>query len=562
MNFLLKNLELELDERHLLIGEKLLEDGKVTKLYENEPHLWIAEVDGLEVEMQISPSRVKACSCECKIFEQERMCGHVAAGLLRLRRQISELVRTPKQDTNKKTFSYQKLTVNAILDSVTEDELAAFVRNFARTNKQFSLALRTKFAAKVPLADNREKFGLLLDSAIQSYRKQNDRISRPGVVQLKKLLQELLGQAEDAVALAHFGEAWAMLGAIISRFSPILKKLDSDDSSLQDQLDKAFKMILDLVKLPIPQDLREEIGQFCETEFSRPAYRLNGFSGHLLEIWIHLTKADDEASQILQTIENELGKPLSNTAYRSQLILAKLQILERPSLAREMEKFTLDCLSDPAKMLQIVDAVEPTGNLMRIKDLMEKGQRLVEDASVKARLEALLLHLAEVEGKADVIAKMARQKFLDTRDFAFYDQCKATHSGDWEQFVKHLLADLVARYDFRQNFPTIATILGREAKLDELLGLLEEQQSLDFLMRFDHFLLKTKPVELRKLYEKLLKNYLSNHLGMVASKRLRSIFEHLHRQGAENLVGALLLAIQKAFPKRQFYLEEEAGFRI
>ncbi len=556
LNFLLKNLEHELSDQHLVVGEKLWEEGKVTKLFENEHHLWIASVDGFEVEMQISPSKVKACSCECDVFERERMCGHVAAGLLNLRRKLSETVREPRQDQRTKTFSHQKLTVNAILDSVTQDELGAFVRNFARTNKQFSLALRAKFAAKVTLADNREKFGLLLDAAIQTYRKANDRISAVGVRQLQKMLEELLGQADDATALEHFGEAWAILAAIIGRFSPIMKKLEGDDPALRDQLQMAFGKIAHLVSLPIPPDLQEDISQFCEAEFSRPSYRLNGFSGQLLETWAAISKDDEAARQVLQAIDHELEKAILEANYRSQLHLVKLDLLEMPGLKPESKAFTLECLSAPQKLMQVVDAVEPSGDFRRIKPLVEKGHRLINDLKIKSKLEAIQLQIAQAEGQADVITVISRQKFLETQDFEFYNKCQENHKGNWESFVKSLLADLVRRYDYRHNFPTIAHILGREGKLDELLGLLDEQQSLDLLGQFDHYLLKKKPEAVFNLYEKLLKHFLADHLGLKASKRLRAVLNHLHKQGAGALAEKLFTAIKSAFPKRRFYMEE------
>ena len=63
---------------------------KVTSLFQSERNIWVAKVDDFEVEMQISPSKVKACSCECNVFLNEKMCGHVAAGLLALRKKIAE----------------------------------------------------------------------------------------------------------------------------------------------------------------------------------------------------------------------------------------------------------------------------------------------------------------------------------------------------------------------------------------------------------------------------------------------------------------------------------------
>jgi hypothetical protein len=561
LNFLLKNLEHELSDRHLVVGEKLLEEGKVAKLYENEHHLWIAEVDSFEVEIQISPSRVKAFSCECGIFEKECCCGHVAATLLLLRRQLSEQVREPKNKGNR-AFQHQKLTTNTILDSITQDELAAFVRNYARSNKQFSIALRTKFAAKVPLADNVAKFDSLLESAIQTYRRANDRISATGAVQLKKLLEELLGQADDATALEHFAEAWAILSAVVARFSPILKKVETGEPLFNPLLAQAFQKQKELASHQIPPALRSDIRQFCEVEFNRPAYKLNGFSGKILETWILITKEKEELNQVLAAINRELARPLSDSLYRSQLMLAKWEILENANFKAEMEAFILEALAEPKILLQVVDAMETTGNFLRIKELVEKGHRLIPAPQIRERLQDVLFNIAQTEGRADLVTSIARQKFLETRDFEFYDQCKQHFKGDWELFVKLMLADLVARYDFRQQFPTIATILGREGKLTELLGLLEEQESLELLMQFDKFLLKPRPNDVKKLYSKMLKHYLVDHLGLVASKRLKAVLEHLNRRGADSIAEAVLVEVRQAYPQRRFYLEEEEGFQI
>ncbi|MBI5916534.1 MAG: hypothetical protein HY842_14245 [Bacteroidetes bacterium] len=557
MNFLLKNLEFELDDRYLLVGEKLLDDGKVSRLFENERHLWVASVDGFEVEMQISPSKVRAFSCECPVFLKEEMCGHVAAGLLLLRRKLSETKpENPKTKHSRKQLFYQKLTVNSVLDNVEPDDLTAFVRSFARSNQPFSLALRARFASKVPMPDEREKFGQLLDAAISSARKANDRISAAGATQLKNMLRELMGQADDAVALEHFAESWAILSAAVERVSPILRKLDGDDARLREAVREAFSKLTNLASLPIPPALQEEIRAYCLAEFGRPAYRLNGFSGPLLEIYLSLSTDTDMHRQLLQTIDNELVKPNLNPQYRSPLLVVKLKLLKKNDLEAEAEAFTLDCLAAPENLMNVVDAAEEHGLLTQIKPLAEKGLRLIADPAVKKRLEEILLQIAQQEGESEVVTAISRQKFLETKDFGFYEKCKAHFRGDWADFVQQLLHDLVGQPNYRLNIHAIATILGMEAKPVELLALIEAQNSLDFLLIYDRFLLKTHPVAVLGLYEKLVKNYLTDHLGRKASQRLRSIFNHLRKNGAEALADRLFESVRASFPKRIFYLEE------
>ena len=65
MLFPLKNIEAHVEDRFFIIGETLYEQGKVTDLSEAEKHLWLANVVGNEVEVQITPSKVRACTCEC-----------------------------------------------------------------------------------------------------------------------------------------------------------------------------------------------------------------------------------------------------------------------------------------------------------------------------------------------------------------------------------------------------------------------------------------------------------------------------------------------------------------
>lgn len=120
-----------MSENHLVIGEKILDANGVTSLFESERNLWIATVDGFEVEIQITPSKVRACSCECTIYQKENMCGHVAAGLFELRKKLTQ----KKIAANKKRKlqkTYGKLTTNSILEEVGVEELQAFVRHYAK----------------------------------------------------------------------------------------------------------------------------------------------------------------------------------------------------------------------------------------------------------------------------------------------------------------------------------------------------------------------------------------------------------------------------------------------
>ena len=200
------------------MGEKLLDDQKMTSLYESERNLWVAAIDGFEIEMQITPSRVKACSCECEVFIRGKMCGHIAAGLLALRKQISEN-KNELAGQRSKNKTYQKLTVNAILDQVGGDELSSFIRHYARGNRNFSIALKTRFAGSVAMFDNTEKYRQVISSVVKSSRNKNDRISAPGAKQILATAVDLLGQSTDSIALEHYIDCWSVLQVLVGKSS-------------------------------------------------------------------------------------------------------------------------------------------------------------------------------------------------------------------------------------------------------------------------------------------------------------------------------------------------------
>ena len=77
MNFFLQQIERHIDESLLIQGEDILAKDGILSLEEIESHLWafkvIEEGDAkFEVEIQITPSKIKAFTCDCDIFKAQK----------------------------------------------------------------------------------------------------------------------------------------------------------------------------------------------------------------------------------------------------------------------------------------------------------------------------------------------------------------------------------------------------------------------------------------------------------------------------------------------------------
>ena len=179
MNFLLQKLESHIDEGALIEGESLLEAGAANGLFELEKHLWLATVDGHEVELKVSPSKVLGGTCECERFAEEGMCEHLAALMMAVRRK-QQAHKQKREQEKKESQGPRKLTTGIVLDNVNLEELAEFVRDYAKANRNFAIALKARFASIVTEIGGNEKYMQLLESTIKAVRKLDRSISMRG----------------------------------------------------------------------------------------------------------------------------------------------------------------------------------------------------------------------------------------------------------------------------------------------------------------------------------------------------------------------------------------------
>lgn len=553
VSFLLKNIELNLDERFLLIGEKLLDAGNPTRLEESERNLWIAQVERYEVEIQITPSRVKACSCECESFQQDGMCGHIAASLLALRRKLSERQPVAKKKKTRLRY-YKKLTVTSVLENLNSEELSDFVLGYAKKHQAFSLALKARFAARVPMSDNNLKYGLVLDSAIRSSRKRGGAISLSGSKQIAQLASELLRQAGDALALEHFAECFDILKSILEKLPPVLNKCEDQGEALGAVLSETMENWRILSTSPLPPALRELLWKFFLHEIPRPVNSMHGLSELLLDLLSELANDKTKWVELLDFIQKELRKHNSPPTLRDKLMRIQLQLLHKRGMAARARAFYKAVLTDVDETLYVIQLAMQESLWRCARDLAGKALALSPTSQVQFQLQETLLQVALNEGDSPTVLKWAKQRFLTTGSMEYFGLCKK-HAGDhWAACLASILVELSS-----DSFSgTLAAVYAAENMTEQLLALLTEKGTLRDLMRFDAYLIKAYPKQLEGLYKQFLTGYLDSHLGRVPARQVRILILHLQKIGGGTLASKLTSFIRKKYPGRNSLREELA----
>lgn len=558
MNFPLQKLESHIDETSLAEGEALLEAGAVEHLSELEKHLWLAVVEGWEAEVQVSPSRVLAGACECPRFRAQGMCEHLAALLLALRRRLQDRQEERRQEQHRKKVQERprKLTTGIVLDHVSKEELIDFVREFARTNRNFAIALKARFASAVSGIESKDKYLQLLDSTINAVRKADRTITLRGSQKLASVLDELQQQTIQAIDEADYTEAAHIAQSIIEKVAPVLKKTKGREEDIRAYIDKAFDNLLRLVgRRPAPS-LLNELRDYTLGEYGKLAYRTSGIDQSFFRLLLLLCQEPLHEQELLEALEGQKEKYQAEGRPLAPLLLLQLNTLEKAGRATEARQLMEYNLSQPDVLQYAIEQARSRGQIPRVKALAITGLKLGMPAGVKSGLEEMLLQLAEAEQDLPEVNRYAIGRFLDTLEFSYFEKARSAAGSGWAEQVDGMLKQLLSQPYSARGRNAIARIYAAENRLENLMAFVEQSGSLDLLQLVGQHLLETFRERLSYLYRRLLADYLKNHLGRKASQRIREVLTHLYEIGAETLAEELAEEFRSKYPERHSLMEE------
>ncbi len=558
MNFPLQYLESYLDEASLLAGEQLLEEEGVHDLQEVSRNFYIAKVrDGkiYEVEAKISPSKVTATTCDCNRFQEEKQCGHIAAVLMVLRQHVVQTLaaRAPEAAGEE---TPRRLTTGAVLDQVNHDDLVAFIKQYAKTNRNFALALKARFAPNVSNIDSREKYLQLLDSTIAAARRPDRTFNQRGANSIYKMLLEIHHQIEDALTLRYLAEAVVMAQSIIEKIAPLLRKLQALEQEIRQQVLEAFEVLEMVLELSPPLDLRESIWAYCLRECPKLLYRNVQLDQYFLRVLIEMAAEEEEVEQLLDLLDRQIHRYFFEKRELAKILLAKLSLLEKLGRVEDVQNFVNENITNEEVLLFAVRQSLSKGNYSRVKMLANIGLERSENKDTIALLEETLLKIALSEQDLASIAHFGKRRLLQTFDFEYYKMLRERLAHDWTAYFPEVLETLRLLPSFKEKMRLLAAIYYEEGFLKELFTYLYETQSLDLVQEFGHLLLPYDREGVYHLYNNLFQHYLNYHIGRKPSEKIRAIIHRLYESGAAEIADALVENLRANFSERHTLMEE------
>lgn len=539
----LKDFEFFISPNTWNTAQDLVQAGHVKNLREVEKNFWVSLVEDpenggpYEVEVMITPQKIKAFTCECWTEGRRLMCPHIGAVLLRVRQYINQRTeeRQLKQAENTSEKSSGKLNIPTLLAQVPPEALTEFVRDYARRDRDFSLALKTWFAASISDAEN--PWLLLLDTVTP----KSGKLREPEYRRLRKTLLDLESQLEKALEQGHYPRVFQMASAKMHKLrSLVLSSEEPRRGQLLYHYQLASKSLLDLAGHELSPELHDDIWTFVFDHVNKGVVPPES-SRDVLKI---IAARTGEAAKFdrVNSWFDETPHPVPT--FVLYLYLYTLSLRGRPEAVKRVLN---DYAAQPSVVKDAVaqlyylnawDAAKFCGNAFLEQGIFNAGQaREVED---------LMLLIAEKQEDTSLLVQLLGRRYLHSGQPDLLEKMKKAAGKKWQDEKMKLLENMKSKGDLR----AVAGLLAAENDTLVLAALLQEHPDHALLQKYASVLLPAHAKMVQEQYVYFLGDYLNEHFGPQAATWVGEQLRPLVKQGETALVKNIVSALEKQFPDR------------
>jgi hypothetical protein len=549
MKYWLKDFEHNISPATWEAADQLCQAGQVRNLREIETHFWVARVDveeqSFETEVIITPHKIKAYACECFTPGRRLMCVHIAASLLKIRQFLDQRAEERRQKAEAaQHHELSRITINSVLERATPSEVELFVRDYARRDRDFALALKTWFAGSVTESEN--PYALVLDSVFPKATPAKG-FRDPDFRRIRKALDGLEVQLQMAADDGNFRGIFQICTAILQKTLPVLERMEGTRQ----------EALLHFCQLSL-QKMAEISDRNLSVELRLAAWQVvfdlgvQGLFPHGLQrqaIGL-LSETMQEAEKFEQIRSLFDATPFPSPGFLLELYLTALSV-------RNMPEAIPMVLEDYLEMPDVVHgALLQLYYLKHWKAVALAGQsflpRQIFTPKQQRELEDILLYVAEQMGDRKGQLALLRQRFMKSGNFETFRKLKTVAAAKWPALRDDMMDALSARGDLN----ILAAALAAEEHWEELAALLEKASSIPLLQRYEQVYFERDPEFLQRLYVQLLHQYLQEHFGAPAGAYVRQQLSALIQKGATVLVVNIVKELLRLHPDRPSLPEE------
>ena len=553
-----------LEEALEMLSEEAVEQGQALRdaqEYQFDKHsqgLWVLKNSGnstaFESELQLQGRKVKAYTCDCSQFETDNQCGHLAALLALVELALRPVAKARiQQQTDRESGTL--LSMHRMVNNAKEEEILAFVKEYARKDSRFALAFKLRFTQNLP---QRDRFHSLIKQLLQ---RSGAIYSQSHCRQIDDALEEFAEQRKSFIAERNWIDLFDLNTALSASLILILDKATQVRTSLPDYIRDCLLELKLLVKHQASPSLLEQLAQWTQDELERGAWYRHHLDLELIELFKAQGAGSEEIIALLAEVITRYGASGGRLKHHWALLHDAGQHAKADGLL-------LEHLADPGLVFEALRAdieagkleraAKLAGNALVALDAMAKDSDREADPPQKEVQTALLSFLVQLHkdlGQYEKAIGFASQMILQQGSFEEAESLLAELSQvpKWRKVLGEILVNNLSQAPHRADI--IATLraesLIRMEAWDELQMLLYASTSSSFVLHFAPRLIgRLSEDELMILLETKIREVLEQELGQKPADWTVALLEALRQNGYHESASQLSERLRDAYRSR------------
>ncbi|MBK8350012.1 MAG: SWIM zinc finger family protein [Saprospiraceae bacterium] len=527
-------------------AELLFDSGAVTNLASLPSSLFVCKVlDGIQYEVEIqSPfAKKQKASCECRFFKENNICKHIVAALLKIRAERKRKVDARLAATKPlKTSKLSSLNINHILEEISSEELASFVKSYAKTDKKFTTQLKVHFARKIDLVDNADKYKAILNNIVKPNTGSQSRASSSDIRAISQVLGDFADQINDCIALGQYREAFNIFSSAFAKLEYVRHHYTFHRDKLN-VLSKNYHQIISFfLEEKLPPELRISLFDFLLDLNSRSYYQYDDSQYNIINLIIDKAKNQDKG-----LLRNNIEHLISTRPQREKPLLIAMWV----KLSGKISKSELEYLKPFGN--QFVEIVDYMLAYHLEQPAVKMLESILKPRKIEKEVASRLVYLYVRTKNIKKLKETSKQAYLNTGDIKYIDVIKREFDAHvYESVIQELEEELLIT---RADPNLLIRIYKREENWAGLLLYLDKLDNLEILRQHDALLYKNERNTLIDLYKNKISRYLDEHIGDVASAYMENLKTHFIHQHFDGLLSGVHTMLKEKYSHRQKLIE-------
>lgn len=565
MQIPLRQFEQYISETILQRGLSYFGKGHVQSIEEISPGLYESIVAGTEdytVRLTLENGTITEHICDCP-YDYGPVCKHIAAVIFYVQQEELDLQQSSGKKKKAARNSTQKTAarqVDDLLDGLSHNELKRYIKEQAMNDTSFRRELLLKYA-HLNEDESKEFYAKQVKGILKKASGRHGFIDWQSARMVGKAVHNLLDTAQKHYKNENYESAIFIACAVLEEMTKALEYADDSNADIGGSIDISYRLLTDIASVKINEEIRKRLYDYAIKAYQRKIF--SDWDWHLGMLWLasELFNTEEEADMIIVLLE----EPMRSDYEQQEAQTLKMEVFKKIKPENEIDEFIEQNLSNYSLRTEAIRKAISKKDYKKAISYANDG--IKQDSKDKPGLVMnwydWLLKIALEQKDVDKIIEYARLLFVkaNKEKQPYYDILKKhIDKNEWKTFVELLVQDFKKRNSWH-DADMIAMIYINEKYWDRLLKLVQREcskayDSLEYIKRFEQYLVAEYVDELLDLYEQEIINFLGQKTGRKYYKKACRYLRRMKKLGTVAKVNRLIKKLRRTYPRRPALLDE------